>query len=183
MDVWQSFPFALALVFLWVVAMLRGQATYWLARSVTEQALRRTSPVTGWRAAVHRWLSGEALARGRGAVQRYGVMAVPLCYLTVGVQTMVLASAGVIRMSWPRFTAAQSLGALAWAGIYSTIGFAVWATVVRSAVTGEPVALALGVLGVLAVVALIDLARRRARSRVDPVAPVGAAGPRLTLGG
>lgn len=111
MDAWQSFPFGLALAFLWAVAMLRGQATYWLARTVTEQTLRRTRPGQGWRAAVHRWLSGDAMDRGRGTVQRYGVAAVPVCYLTVGVQTVVLASAGVVRMPWPRFTLAQAVGA------------------------------------------------------------------------
>lgn len=122
-----SYPFGLALAFLFCVAMLRGQATYWLARYVTEQTLRRTHPKDGWQAKVHGWLSGEAIDRGRDAVQRCGIAAVPLAYLTIGVQTVILASAGVLRMRWLRFTIAQSFGALAWGLIYSTIGFAVWA--------------------------------------------------------
>lgn len=166
MDAWQSFPFGLALAFLWAVAMLRGQATYWLARTVTEQALRRTRPRQGWRAAVHRWLSGDAMDRGRGTVQRYGVAAVPVCYLTVGVQTVVLASAGVVRMPWPRFTLAQAVGALAWATIYATVGFAVWAAFFEAALRGGP-GLVLLLLAVAAVVgaATVGAHRRRRRRR------------------
>lgn len=138
MDAWESFPFALALVFLWSIAMLRGQATYWLARTVTEQTLRRTNPTQGWRARVHRWLAGDAMDRGRGAIERCGIATVPLCYLTVGLQTVVLASAGVLRMRWLRFTLAQSVGALAWGLIYSTIGFALWAALFTAAFEGGP---------------------------------------------
>jgi membrane protein DedA with SNARE-associated domain len=133
-----SFPFALAFAVLWCAAMARGQATYWIARTVTEQTLRRTRPTAGWRARVHRWLASDAMDRGRGAIERCGLGAVPLAYLTVGVQTVVLASAGVLRMRWPRFTAAQSVGAVLWATIYSTVGFAVWAAFFRAALAGGP---------------------------------------------
>lgn len=133
-----SFPFALAFGVLWCAAMARGQATYWIARTVTEQTLRRTRPTVGWRARVHRWLASDAMDRGRGAIERCGLGAVPLAYLTVGVQTVVLASAGVLRMRWLRFSAAQSVGALLWATIYSTVGFAVWAAFFRAALSGGP---------------------------------------------
>ena len=56
-----SFPFALAFAVLWCAAMARGQATYWIARTVTEQTLRRTRPTAGWRARVHRWLASDAM--------------------------------------------------------------------------------------------------------------------------
>lgn len=190
MDSWESYPFGLALAFLWTVAMLRGQATYWLARTATEHALRRTRPARGWRASLHRWLSSDAIDRGRGAVQRLGVAAVPLCYLTVGVQTVVLASAGVVRMRWPRFTAAQTVGALAWATIYATVGFAVWAAFFRAALTGGPGVVALGVVAALVVVSLTVVARRRTLTRRRTVDRGGRAveqGPlrvgSLSLGG
>lgn len=169
MDVWQSYPFSLALAFLFLIAMLRGQATYWLTRTVTEQTLRRTRPPTGWRARVHAWLSSTTMGRGRDAVQRYGILAVPLCYVTVGFQTVVLASAGVLRIRWLRFTLAQSVGALAWGLIYSTIGFAFWAAFFEAALTG-------GVGAVVGVAAVVIVAVgltyrwyvRRRRRRVDP---------------
>ncbi|MGD8149536.1 DedA family protein [Ornithinimicrobium sp. Y1694] len=169
----QGYPFALVFAFLWCVAMARGQATYWIARSVTEQALRRTKPTTGWRARVHGWLASDAIDRGRGAIERCGIGAVPLCYLTVGVQTVVLASAGVIRMRWLRFTLAQSLGALAWAGIYSTIGFAAWAAIFRGAMASGPGLVVLAAVLIALVAALTHrlyvVRRRRAQAATCPV--------------
>ncbi|GAA5164344.1 DedA family protein [Ornithinimicrobium tianjinense] len=164
-----SFPFALTLVLLWAGAMTRGQATYWLARTVTEQTLRRTRPTRGWRARVHRWLSSEAMDHGRGAIERCGVAAVPLCYLTVGLQSVVIASAGVLRMRWLRFTLAQVPGALAWAVIYATIGFAVWAALLEAAVAGGP---GLVVAVAVALALVVALAHRwyavRRRRAADP---------------
>lgn len=182
-DVWQSFPLGLALAFLWGVAMLRGQVTYWIARTVTEQTLRHTHPLTGWRASVHRWLRSEALDRGRGAVQRCGIGAVPLCYLTVGLQTVVLASAGVLRMRWWAFTLAQSVGALAWAVIYATVGFAIWAVAFEAALAGGPW-LVVGAAVLLALVVALGhrwYAVRRRRSdeaEVTTAATRPAAAPR-----
>lgn len=134
---WQAFTA------LYLVATLRGQATYWLARLVTEQADLRigrvdpdagdgTSSTDGGRlVAVRRWLEGASVARGRRAVRRWGLPAVPLCYLTVGFQTLVLAAAGVLRVRWIAFTLAQLPGALAWAAIYTTIGWAAWETLLH----------------------------------------------------
>lgn len=169
MDAWHSYPFGLALAFLFLIAMLRGQATYWLARVVTEQTLRRTRPALGWRARVHAWLGSNTMNRGRDAVQRCGILAVPLCYLTVGLQTVVLASAGVLRMRWLRFTLAQSAGALAWGLIYSTIGFAFWAAFFEFAFTGEVgplVGVAVGLLLTVAFIYRWHVIRRRRRT--DP---------------
>ncbi|OLT42083.1 hypothetical protein BJF86_15460 [Serinicoccus sp. CNJ-927] len=161
----ESYPFVGALAFLFLVALLRGQVTYALARLVTEQALRHTRPRGGMAASVHRWLDGEAVGRGRAVVQRWGLVAVSLCYLTVGLQTLVLAGAGTIRMPWARFTLAQLPGALAWAAIYATIGFAVWAAVIGAAVSGHPLLAGLVVLVALAgVVTGHRLVRRRRRA-------------------
>ncbi|WP_151526348.1 DedA family protein [Serinicoccus kebangsaanensis] len=157
-----SYPFAAAFLFLFGVAMLRGQATYGIARLVTEQTLRHTRPDSGWAASVHRWLAGEAVGRGRAAVQRWGMVAVAACYLTVGFQTLVLAGAGAIRMPWARFSLAQVPGALAWATIYATIGFAVWMALIGAAVSGHPLLVLLVLLVlVAAVLGARSLLRRR----------------------
>lgn len=158
---WEEHGFVVAFLFLTTIAMLRGQATYWIARAVTEQALRRTAPSTGWRAGVHAWLGGKGVARGRASLQRWGLVMVPLCYLTLGFQTLVLAAAGVIRIPWPRFTLAQLPGAAAWGLIYSTIGFAVWAAAI-AALAGQPLAL-LAMAAVVLVVAATLVVRRRRR--------------------
>ena len=92
-------------------------------------------------------------------MNRWGLAAVPLCYLTVGVQTLVLAAAGVTRVRWWHFTIAQVPGVLAWATIYSTIGFAVWAAAWEGAVRRHPWAAA--VLLLLIIAGIVYLARRR----------------------
>lgn len=157
---WEDHGFAVAFLFLLTIAVLRGQATYWVARVVTEQALRHTSPATGWRAGVHAWLAGEGVARGRASLQRWGLVVVPLCYLTVGFQTLVLAAAGMIRIPWGRFTLVQLPGAAAWALIYSTIGFALWGAAI-AALAGEPLAIAAVAAVLLVVLATVVVRVRR----------------------
>lgn len=159
MDDW---PFWFLLTFLFVGAMVRGQAIYWLARWVTEQALARSRPHSPWVTRVHTWLAGEGPERGRIAIERGGLVVVPLAYLTVGFQSLVMAGAGMMRMRWLAFTLAQVPGALAWGLIYATIGFAVWATAL-SAAAGSPWALA--ALVALSVVVVATLLSRRIRSR------------------
>lgn len=156
-------PFWIALVVLFLGAMARGQATYWVARVVTEQTLARTHPIEGWMAQVHTWLQGEGTQRGRDALERWGLVMIPLCYLTVGFQTLVIASAGMLRIGWPIFTLVQIPGALAWGLIYATIGFAVWGAAI-AAFAGSPLAL-LGLIAILLVVGLtIVLSHRRRRA-------------------
>lgn len=164
MDWLTQAPFWIALTSLFLIAMARGQATYWAARVVTEQTLAHTHPVDGWRASVHQWLQGEGTARGRRALQRWGLVMVPLCYLTVGFQTLVLAAAGMLRIRWPIFTLVQAPGALAWALLYATIGFAIWEATL-AALAGSPLALA-GLAGILLVVTVtVVLSHRRAGGR------------------
>jgi len=159
---WETAPFWVALLGLSAIAMARGQATYWIARLVTEQALRRVRPAEGWQARVHAWLQGEGIAHGRRSIERWGLVVVPLCYLTVGFQTVVLAAAGVLRITWLRFSLAQLPGALAWGLIYTTIGFAAWEAILLAA-AGSPWALA-GLIALLVVLAA-TLVSRRARAR------------------
>ena len=153
-------PFWIALTGLFLIGMARGQGTYWIARVVTEQTLRRTHPVEGWRASVHQWLQGEGTTRGRQAIERWGLVMIPLCYLTVGFQTLVLAAAGLLRIRWLVFTLVQIPGALAWALLYATIGFAMWAAA-AAAIAGSPLMLA-GLVAILLVVGVtIVLSHRR----------------------
>lgn len=156
----EGYPFAAALAMLFAVAMLRGQATYWVARAITEQALRRSQPLDGWRGRAYRWLASEPTSGGRSVLARWGTGAVVICYLTVGIQTVVLATAGAVRMPWRFFTAAQMIGALLWALIYSTVGLAVWWAAWTTFVTGSPWAAVL--LAVVAAAAVMVGRRRRA---------------------
>ncbi|MGO1838334.1 MAG: DedA family protein [Candidatus Microbacterium stercoravium] len=134
----KDYPFAAAWALLFVVGLLRGQGTYWLGRGA----------------------SGAATRAGRTVVHRAGLVAVPLCYLTVGLQTAILVAAGLVRIPWLRFTIAQLPGVAAWATIYSTIGFAGWSAAI-AAFTGTGWGWAL--LAILIAVCVVLIVRRIGR--------------------
>ncbi|AEE46455.1 DedA family protein [Cellulomonas fimi] len=167
-------PLGIAVAALFLIVMARSHATYWAGRGVTRgaQAVQRSERGFGWwRSAVQRlerWTDSPAAHHGMRLVQRWGPVAVTVAYLTVGVQTAVFASAGIVRMRYASFTIASVPGALAWAVIWATIGLgALWAAVrlfVASPGVLVALLLAVGAAGVV-------LARRRRR----PTAPVPAA--------
>ncbi|MDD9207122.1 VTT domain-containing protein [Georgenia sp. 10Sc9-8] len=157
-----TWPFWLVFAFMFSGALVRGQATYWTGRVVTEQALRRTHPQHGWRRRAHEALQGAGTQRGVDAIRRWGLVAVPFSFLTVGLLTMVNAGAGVLRIRWSHYTVAMVPGALAWALIYSTIGWAVWSAALAAA-AGSPAGIAGLVVVTLLVVGAVVTRRRRAR--------------------
>ncbi len=114
-------PFGVAFAALFVIVMLRANATYWLGRG----ALRggRLSN----RAARH--LDSPRMQRARRLSARYGVVAVPLSFLTVGVQTAINVTAGFTRMPLRRYLPAVTVGCVLWALLYSTVGMVGWAAV------------------------------------------------------
>jgi len=65
--------------------------------------------------------------KARAFINRWGVIAVPLCFLTVGFQTAVIITTGFTRMPLRRWIPAMLIGTLMWAAIYTTIGFAILA--------------------------------------------------------
>ncbi len=105
-------PFWQAFVALWVIVMARSTATYAVGRGA----------IAGWSRS-----RGEAtaLARARSWVERLGPVAVALSYLTIGIQTAVHLSAGVLRMPLRVYLPAAVLGSVAWAALYATAGLAV----------------------------------------------------------
>ena len=65
--------------------------------------------------------------RATAFVNRWGVLAVPLCFLTVGFQTAVIITTGFTKMPLRRWVPAMLVGTFIWAVIYTTVGFAVLA--------------------------------------------------------
>lgn len=102
-------------LFLFMVVMLRANATYWIARGISVGARR-------WRRS--RGHDGERWQRGQDLVRRWGAGAVVICFLTVGFQTAVNATAGAVRMPLRRYLPAVVLGGAIWALIYATVGMA-----------------------------------------------------------
>lgn len=109
----ENWPVAALFVFLFGLAFTRAGATYALARGAREVGDRRTT-----------LLDRPGVARAERTVRKYGAPAVSLCFLTVGIQTAVHLAAGSLRMPLRRYLPALALGALVWATLYSTIGFA-----------------------------------------------------------
>ena len=133
-----DWPVWVVFAVLWLGAFVRGTATYWVGRGVRAGGSRS------------RWaghLDRPAVKRAEGWVRRFGAPAVTLGFLTVGVQTAINASAGMLRMPQRRFLPAVTLGALLWSVVYTTVGFTVvdawlgdvawwWAVVALAVVAG-----------------------------------------------
>lgn len=165
-EMFADWPFVAVFTFMFTLAMLRGQGTYWLARVVTEQTVLRGEPTSGWRGRTAIWLAGKDVNRGADMVRKIGLVAIPLSYLTVGFQTLVLAGSGVLRVRATQFTMAQIPGAMAWALIYSTVGWAVWGAAV-AAIAGSPWAM-LGMVALVLVLVVTWRVHKRWRGQSAP---------------
>ncbi|WP_034608845.1 DedA family protein [Cellulomonas sp. URHD0024] len=171
-------PVGIAIVGLFVIVMARSHGTYWAGRGVVRgaQGAHRLDSAPGWWHAtmtrLEQWTGTQAAQKGLGMVRRWGAPAISLAYLTVGLQTAIFASAGMIRMPYLRFTLASIPGALVWSVVWATVGFgAVWGAINLFAVS--PWALLAAVALVAAVIGGLVWFRlsRRAR-RPTPVEPV-----------
>jgi membrane protein DedA with SNARE-associated domain len=74
-------------------------------------------------------------------VARWGAPVVALSFLTVGIQTLVNLAAGVLRMPLRRYLPALTVGAIIWALLYATVGFASFAAWQRLYDLSPPVAI------------------------------------------
>ena len=111
-----SLPYPWVFLFFWCLAMMRSHTMYWIGRGITAGTART------------RWVSlleSPVYARAQAWSARWGVLAVPVSFLTVGIQRVIQLSAGVARMPLRRYVAATAAGAIAWAAVYTTIGMAI----------------------------------------------------------
>lgn len=95
------------------IVMLRANATYWLGRAL-QRGARRT------RAAA--MMESPGYERAVARLNHWGTPVVSLSFLTIGVQTLVQLAAGATRMPLRRYLPAVTVGCLAWAIIYGTVG-------------------------------------------------------------
>ncbi|MFF5792087.1 DedA family protein [Paeniglutamicibacter sp. NPDC012692] len=116
MDWLRDAPFGWAYAFLFLLAMARANTTYWLGRGIAA-GVKHTR--------FQHLMTGSIYQRAERFIQRWGIFAIPLSFMTVGIQTAVNASAGVARMPLARYIPSVIVGCLIWATIYSTVGMAV----------------------------------------------------------
>lgn len=150
-------PLAVAIGLLFVIVFCRAQATYWIGR-----AARRGADASRLGARLAEPKANHAIQ----LIDRWGLPIIPLSFLTVGIQTAVNGTAGLLRIGWPRYTLAMLPGCLAWAVIYATVGFAVvqaW----LGAAARSPWFASAALLLVVAIVTAIVVRRRRSRRQAD----------------
>ena len=146
-------PFVALWVFFLFGGMARGNALYAMGRGIAEG---------GRRSRFSSKFTGPGMVGAEAFVAKWGVIGVALCYLTVGFQSMVLVSCGVMRMPLWRFEPAALVGSAMWATIYTTIGFAAWETTLGLAAHST---WAIVVAVLVAIAAVVVLLRRSARRR------------------
>ena len=156
-------------VFLFVVVLLRAQATYWLARGAASGAVLATGR-QGFLGTMARWFDGPIPRKGAAMLDKWGIIVIPLCFLTVGIQTAVNAGAGLVRMRWSTYTIAMIPGCVLWALLYGLGTLAVFAAAIR-AVAGSPWGWAGLALIVTLIAAKIAWGRRKRRAVDVALAP------------
>lgn len=154
---------------LFLVVMLRANATYWIGR--------------GAAAGTRRWRSDDsepspAWQRARRLVNRWGPIAVVFCFLTVGIQTAVNATAGVTRMPLRRYLPAVTLGSIIWATVYASVGLAAARAWLATAARSPVAATIIAILLVVVVVGAVLHRRSRAGADAGTDAGHGTAGQR-----
>lgn len=153
MQAWlESLPLGAAILFFWAGAVVRTCTVFALGRAATTGGSRRSERVRGL-------MDTAVYRRAQQLVHRWGVLAVPACFLTVGLQTAVILTTAVTGMPLRRWIPAMLVGTLIWGVVYGTVGMAVvWAWLEQPWVVAPVVAVVL--LAVLA-----RALRTRCRSR------------------
>ena len=118
-DWFDALPIEVALAFMWVVGIVRTSIVYALGMLAAEGGARFDR--------IRKAMDSPLYRKARAFINRWGVIAVPLCFLTVGLQTAVIITTGFTKMPLRRWVPAMLVGTFMWACIYTTIGFAILA--------------------------------------------------------
>ena len=110
----REWPYPVAVGALFVVIMLRANATYWLGRAARRGANRTR---------LSRLITSPGFRRAERLIARWGAPIVTLSFLTIGIQTGINLAAGATRMPLRRYLPAMTIGGICWAFLYATFGF------------------------------------------------------------
>lgn len=147
-----ALPIEVALAFMWVVGIVRTSIVYALGALAAEGGARLDR--------IRKAMDSPLYRKARRLINRWGVIAVPLCFLTVGLQTAVIITTGFTKMPLRRWVPAMLVGTLMWACIYTTIGFAILA-----ALGLEPWMFPLALAIVITVLVIVSQLRERRINR------------------
>ena len=160
LDAIAALPFWQAFLALFASAMVRSNGTYWVGRGA----------VNGWRR--YRGTHGDLTTRAEAWLRRLGPVAVTLSYLTVGFQTAVHLTAGVMRMPLRWYVPAAVVGSVIWATLYATVGLAVVDAWIAAEAGSVWAAAGLGAFVAAVVASLVVRRRRRAAGEPAVVGPL-----------
>lgn len=147
-----ALPIEVALAFMWVVGIIRTSIVYALGALAAEGGARLDR--------IRKAMDSPLYRKARRLINRWGVIAVPLCFLTVGLQTAVIITTGFTKMPLRRWVPAMLVGTFMWACIYTTIGFAILA-----ALGLEPWMFPLALAIVITVLVIVTQLRERRINR------------------
>ena len=147
-----ALPIEVALAFMWVVGIVRTSIVYALGALAAEGGARFDR--------IRKAMDSPLYRKARRLINRWGVIAVPLCFLTVGLQTAVIITTGFTKMPLRRWVPAMLVGTFMWACIYTTIGFAILA-----ALGLEPWMFPLALAIVITVLVIVTQLRERRINR------------------
>ena len=147
-----ALPIEVALAFMWVVGIVRTSIVYALGALAAEGGARLDR--------IRKAMDSPLYRKARRLINRWGVIAVPLCFLTVGLQTAVIITTGFTKMPLRRWVPAMLVGTFMWACIYTTIGFAILA-----ALGLEPWMFPLALAIVITVLVIVTQLRERRINR------------------
>ena len=151
-DWFDALPIEVALAFMWVVGIVRTSIVYALGALAAEGGARLDR--------IRKAMDSPLYRKARRLINRWGVIAVPLCFLTVGLQTAVIITTGFTKMPLRRWVPAMLVGTFMWACIYTTIGFAILA-----ALGLEPWMFPLALAIVITVLVIVSQLRERRINR------------------
>lgn len=151
-DWFDALPIEVALAFMWVVGTVRTSIVYALGALAAEGGARLDR--------IRKAMDSPLYRKARRLINRWGVIAVPLCFLTVGLQTAVIITTGFTKMPLRRWVPAMLVGTFMWACIYTTIGFAILA-----ALGLEPWMFPLALAIVITVLVIVTQLRERRINR------------------
>ena len=137
---------------MWVVGIVRTSIVYAFGALAAEGGARLDR--------IRKAMDSPLYRKARRLINRWGVIAVPLCFLTVGLQTAVIITTGFTKMPLRRWVPAMLVGTFMWACIYTTIGFAILA-----ALGLEPWMFPLALAIVITVLVIVTQLRERRINR------------------
>lgn len=115
-------PLWQAMIFLFFVVASRAQLTFWLGRLARQGLLKK------------KFISDAGKSTARTAIQKFGGAIIPLSFLTIGFQTAVQFTVGLLGWSWLRYSLFAIPGYLAWSFIYASGGLVLFRSISQGSI-------------------------------------------------